>query len=259
MKTLTAFTTLIALFVSVSFCLGNQISEDQQPFVKKYEKQKNIVSPETALINTDKEPALSAGFVSLYDGKSLAGWTPKGGDCKFTANGEVITGTCVPGSPSTYLLTDKKYSDFIFTVEMKWEVDGNSGVMFRADTKPAQADKKFETVFGPQVEMEGFEGHDGKRKWSGGIYGQGYAAWIYPLWLDAHQEARAALKKDEWNRLTIHAVGDTVKTWVNGVPAAHWEDDQFLSGSLGLQVHSGSKGTIHFRNIKVKELADAPN
>ncbi|MEM6884067.1 MAG: DUF1080 domain-containing protein [Verrucomicrobiota bacterium] len=244
------------LCTAATASLANQISEDQQFFIKKYQKQKNIIPPEEALINTDPEPDLTTDFVPLYDGTSLKGWTPKGGKCTFEPKGDTIVGTCIPGSPSTYLMTDKSYGDFIFTVEMKWEVDGNSGVMIRAASKPGE---KFETVFGPQVEMEGFEGHDGKRKWSGGIYGQGYAAWIYPLWLDAHQDARAALKIGEWNRLTIHASGDTVKTWVNGVAAAHWVDSKFLSGQLGLQVHSGKKGTILFRNIKVKELSPAPH
>jgi len=246
----------LILCSSISLGIGNQISEEQQFFIKKYQKQKNIIPPESAQINTDKEPDLTDGFVSLYNGTDLTGWTPKGGNCTFEPKGDTIVGTCIPGSPSTYLMTDKNYSDFVFTAEMKWEVDGNSGIMFRADSKPG---KTFETVFGPQVEMEGFDSHDGKRKWSGGIYGQSYASWIYPLWLEAHKNARAALKRNEWNRLTIHATGDTVKTWVNGVPAAHWVDDKFLSGSFGLQVHSGKKGIVHFRNIKVKELPDTPH
>ncbi len=250
---------IIMLCVAAATSFGNQISDDQKFFIKKYEKQKHIIPPEDALVNTDPEPNLSEGFISLYNGKNLDGWTPRGGECTFEAQGDIIVGTCVPGSPSTYLMTDKSYSDFIFTTEMKWEVDGNTGVLFRSTSKPAKPDKKFEHVYGPQAEMEGFEFQEGKRKWSGGIYGQGYAAWIYPLWLNAHKDARAALKQGEWNRLTIHAAGDTVKTWVNGVPAAHWVDDKFLSGQFGLQVHSGGKGTILFRNIKVKELSLAPN
>ncbi len=249
-------TLLIACVSLSSFACANKISSDQQGFVDRYKKQKDIIPPEEALINTDREPELSQGFIHLYNGENLDGWVSLGGVCTFEPNGEMITGTCVKDSPSTYLSTTKTdYKDFIFTIEMKWEVDGNSGVMFRSASKPGE---QFEKVYGPQVEMEGFESHDGKRKWSGGIYGQGYAAWIYPLWLDAHAEARAALKAGEWNRLTIHAEGETVKTWVNGVPASHWVDDGFLEGFFSLQVHSGRKGKIHFRNIMVKELNVEP-
>jgi len=45
-----------------------------------------------------------------------------------------------------------------------------------------------------------------------------------------------------------------VKTWVNGVPAAHWTNDEYLKGFFSLQIHSGKKGSVNFRNIKVKEL-----
>ena len=154
------------------------------------------------------------------------------------------------GSPSTYLSTKKNdYTDFVFTAEIKWAVDGNTGIMFRAKRKPS---KKGESVVGPQAEMEGFAKPD--RNWSGGIYGQGDGGWIYPLWLSAHEKARKALKKDEWNRITIQAKGDTTKTWINGVPAAHWVSEKYTKGFFSLQVHSGAHSEVHFRNIKVKEL-----
>ncbi len=62
------------------------------------------------------------------------------------------------------------------------------------------------------------------------------------------------MKKDGWNRITIQAQGDTLKTWLNGVPAAHWKTDTYKDGFFSLQIHAGSQGCVHFRNIKVKEL-----
>jgi hypothetical protein len=132
---------------------------------------------------------------------------------------------------------------------MKWEVDGNSGVMFRAQTKPG---KNGVTVFGPQAEMEGITGD---RYWSGGIYGQSCGGYFYPVWLKEHQEARAALDREGWNRLTISAQGNVVKTWINGVPVAHWIDDgSYPEGFFGLQIHKGSKGKVLWKNIRVKEI-----
>ena len=40
------------------------------------------------------------------------------------------------------------------------------------------------------------------------------------MWLDAHKKTRGTMKKDGWNRITIQARGDTIKTWLNGSPAA---------------------------------------
>lgn len=250
-------TFLLGLVLSTTFCGANQVSEAQQVFIKKYENQKRIIAPEQARLNIEPEPDLSEGFASLYNGKDLSNWTTRGGYCNFDAHADRIVGTCVEGSPSTYLSTLRDdYSDFIFTAELKWVIDGNSGIMFRAQHEPRQP---YDRVFGPQCEMEGFAPIlKRQRGWSGGIYGQGYAAWIYPLWLEAHSAVRQALKKDIWNRITIKAVKGTVKTWVNGLPAAHWVDDQFLKGFFGLQVHSGKQGEIHFRNIKVKEINNLP-
>ena len=236
-------------FILISASQANTISESQQQYIKKYDKQKNIPAPEDMLLNTDAEPDLTDGFIKLYNGTNLNGWTPKGGHCTFEAKGDEIIGTTVKGSASTYLSTEKAdYADFIFTAELKWEVDGNSGVMFRGQTKPGE---KGEIVFGPQAEMEGLKSGRG---WSGGIYGQSAGGWYYPLWLESHKDAREALVKDGWNRITIKAKGDTFKTWINGIPAGHLKNDQYKQGFFSLQVHSGAEGTIHFRNIKVKEL-----
>ena len=48
-----------------------------------------------------------------------------------------------------------------------------------------------------------------------------------------------------------------MKTWLNGVPAAHWVGDgTYSKGYLGLQVHKAKSGKVLWRGIKVKELGD---
>lgn len=233
---------------------AQRISASQLKWVGSYRKQENLPSPQEMLTHDDPEPNLQAGFSDLYNGRDLDGWTPRGGHCKFEAKGDTIIGTCVPGSPSTYLSTDRAdYGDFIFTAELKHEVDGNTGFMFRAATRPGTGkDKSREVVFGPQCEVEAYSK---QRFWSGGIYGQSAGGWLYPMWLDAHRETREALNpQGEWNRITVEAQGDTIKTWLNAKPAAHWKTDLYEKGFFSLQIHAGKSGKIHFRNIKVKEL-----
>lgn len=207
------------------------------------------------LSNTDPEPNLEEGFVPMFNGTDLEGWKPLGGKCKFEVRDGMVVGICVPGSESTYLCTDRNdYTDFIFTCNIKWEVDGNTGVMFRSKVRENKDGQQI--VFGPQAEMEGIKKD---RYWNGGIYGQSCGGYFYPLWLEKHAAARAALKRNttDWNRLTISALGNVVKTWVNGVPAAHWVDDgTYASGLFGLQVHKGKEGTILFNNVRIRELAE---
>lgn len=243
------FLLLALTAITVVAVQANTISESQQQYVKKYQKQKTVPKPEAMLLNTDKEPALCCGFTPLFNGTDLTGWSQKGGAHTYAVVGETIVGTCIPGEKNAFLTTDKEFSDFIFTCEMKWELNSNSGIMLRA--RERTNDDQSVRVYGPQCEMEGT---DSERGWSGGIYGEAIGGWLYPLWLDAHKEVRSALKKDEWNRVTIKADGDTVQTWINGLPATHWKTTEYMKGFFGLQVHSGKQGTILWRNIKVKEL-----
>lgn len=227
------------------FILLSAILLTQNTFAQNKQKSK------TRFINTDKEPKIkSRKFKSLFDGKTLNGWSTKQGTMKFEViNGEIV-GTCSKG-PSTFLCTDKEYVDFIFTCEVKWEVDGNTGVQIRSRIRK---DDNIDKVIGPQAEMEDL-GKKG-RGWSGGIYGQNCGGWFYPLKAPEHAPLKNAIDRSGWNRLTIKVEGNVFKTWINGLPAAHWIDikNEFPNGFIGLQVHGGKKGIIHWKNLKIREL-----
>ncbi len=247
---------LILFFSAIGNVSAGELDSQQHEWHARYKKQQNVPKPEEMLLNTDAEPNLTDGFMSLFNGKDLQGWTSKGGTSRFEVRDGLLVGKCMPGSSSTYLSTEQAdFTDFVFTCDMKWEVDCNSGVMFRAQSKPGKNDA--ETVFGPQAEMEGFSKD---RHWSGGIYGQSCGGYFYPLWLKEHKEARAATKKSEWNRVTISAEGNVVKTWINGVPVSHWIDNgSYPKGFFGLQIHKGGEGTVLWKNIRVKRLRSKPN
>jgi len=239
--------------------LPADVSPSQAYWYDRYKAQENVPDPAKMLLNTDAEPELTEGFTDLFNGRDLTGWKPYGGNCKFEVENGMIKGTCVPGSESTYLSTERSdFKDFVFTCDVKWLVDGNTGVMFRAKTRPRKKKKPEsdvnKTVFGPQVELEGFDGFAKGRFWSGGIYGQSCGGYFYPLWLKDHEPTRTALKEEGWNRVTISAKGNEVKTWINGVPMANWTDDgSYPDGFFGLQIHKGPAGTVLFKNIRVKE------
>ncbi len=243
------FRTFVVLSVLTGLGVAGagEIDPSQKEWVPKYQKQKNAPKAEEMLLNESPEPELGEGFVDLLGSGDLEAWESKGGNSTFELKGGIITGTCVSGEASTYLCTKKTdYADFVFSCEMKWEVDLNSGVMFRGQSGEKHA------VFGPQVEMEGVKN---TRGWSGGIYGQSCGGYWYPLWLKEHAKVRQALNKEGWNRVTIEAKGEVVKTWVNGVPAAHWAgSEDYLSGYIGLQVHKAKSGKVLWRNLKIKEL-----
>ncbi|MGI9243592.1 MAG: sulfatase-like hydrolase/transferase, partial [Verrucomicrobiales bacterium] len=74
------------------------VDPSQGAWFEKYKKQKNIPKPSEMLLNNEPEPELSAGFIGLFNGKDLSGWTPKGGEASFEVEDGVIVGTAVPGT-----------------------------------------------------------------------------------------------------------------------------------------------------------------
>ena len=70
-------------------------------------------------------------------------------------------------------------------------------------------------------------------------------------------ERRLALAaQGKWNKLRIQAHQDSVKTWLNGVPATDTRDAWCTSGIIGFQLH-GSKQTgkrMCFREIRLQRL-----
>ncbi|MDT0651093.1 3-keto-disaccharide hydrolase [Autumnicola edwardsiae] len=185
-------------------------------------------------------------WVPMYDGESLDEWTTIGGDAKYRAKNSAIVGTTVHDTPNTFLTNGKNYDDFILELEYKVDPSMNSGIQIRSNSFDNYMNGR---VHGYQVEIDPSE-----RAWSGGIYDESRRGWLFPL--IGNEEAQQAFKQNEWNKYRIEAIGDTIKTWVNGVPAAHLIDDKTDSGFIALQVHSipedATEGTeIMWRNIRI--------
>ena len=192
-----------------------------------------------------KAPKDDTPWVELYDG-TLNGWNQKGGVANYTVKGDEIVGATVHGTPNSFLTTDKMYGDFILELDYKVDSTMNSGIQIRSNSFPYYQNGR---VHGYQIEIDPSD-----RAWSAGIYDEGRRGWLVTL--DNNPEAQKAFKQNDWNHYRIEAIGDTIKTWINGVPAAHLIDDKTASGFIALQVHSIGKdqkeGTeIAWRNIKI--------
>lgn len=182
----------------------------------------------------------------------LAGWHATGGNATFTVtNGEVI-GRAAPGSTNSWLVSDALYGDFILEFEAKTDPMLNSGVMIRGQSRP---DYRNGVVHGYQAEID-----PSARGWSGGIYDEQRRQWLYTL--GRNDAARQAFRSGDWNRYRVEAIGNRLRTFVNGVPAADIADDTDARGFIALQVHAisdaeASRGPeVRFRNIRV--ITDAP-
>ena len=137
----------------------------------------------------------------IFDGQTLEGWVARGGAI-FEVEDGVIVGRTGKGGHG-WLCTKKIYGDFILELEIKIE-SGNSGVQIRSHIN----DK--DVMVGYQIEVD-----RSARAWSGGLYEQGRRKWLQNL--ADNEPARQAFKPDEWNKYRIVCIGDSIKSWVNGV------------------------------------------
>lgn len=191
------------------------------------------------------------GFTSLTNGRDLSNWETYGGEAPYELRDSVIVGTAVVNTPNTFLCTDRPYDDFILELEFNDDAPLNSGVMARGQWRQ---EGDIRRIYGYQVEID-----PSARGYTGGIYDEARRGWIYPL--HYNEPARTAYRQGEWNQLRIEAIGDELRTFVNGQSAANLIDSLDDSGLICLQVHSISEELagkqVRWRNVRVKENATA--
>jgi hypothetical protein len=200
----------------------------------------------------------------LFDGKSLTGWTQRGGKAEYRVEDGCIVGKSVPDTPNSFLCTEKEYGDFVLELEFKVDPKLNSGMQVRSHFVPEgktveSAGKKIKggpggRVFGYQVEIDPLP-----RAFTGGVYDEGRRAWLKDL--KDNEPARKAFRQNEWNKLRIECRGPSIRTWLNGVKAADLKDDVDAKGFIALQVHGVKKemagSEVRWRNIRIEELASS--
>lgn len=189
----------------------------------------------------------------LFNGKNLKGWKQLDGSAEFRVEEGMIVGISILEMPNSFLATKERYGDFILEYEMKMDRGLNSGVQFRSR---ALLPDGTERVNGYQVECDD---HD-DRPWAGGIYEEADRGWLYPM--SYHMEVTGVNKRGDWNRIRVEAVGNTIRTYINGVNFANLVDEGRSEGFIALQVHSindpGLEGkSIRWKNIRI--LTEEPS
>ena len=184
------------------------------------------------------------GWISLFDGKSLAGWKANENPDTFSvADGELI----VKG-PRAHLfyvgdVQGAKFKNFELKLDIMTMPKANSGVYFHTE------------VQGPGWPAKGYEvqvnNSHGDPKRTAGLY-------------NVKDNMEAPAKDGEWFTMTIKVEGKHVTTSVNGkVIVDYTEEEQpqrksnpgrlIGSGTFALQGHDPGSET-HYKNILVKPL-----
>ncbi len=212
-------------------------------------------------------------WVELFNGKDLTGWTQKTGNATYAVEDGCIVGTMhTPGNgTNSFLFTTKSYDNFVIELDFKADPRVNSGLQFRSaySDKPVSTEWKGKTVKVPEGYVYGYQVEidtDLKGKtFTGGIYDE-HRRGVYIDPDDGatgpHGKAFTELNRkitqaDEWNHLRLVAIGDHIKTYLNGVLRADVHDPMSASGFIGLQVHNSKEAAsngaqVRFKNIRMK-------
>jgi len=182
------------------------------------------------------------GWIPLFNGKDLAGWS--GDPAVWRVTDGCISGRADKVDQNTFLIFEHPFADFVLELDgmlLKGPGFVNSGVQYRSKVlDPAKW-----VVGGYQADMG--EG------WWGACYeerGRGV------LWKPSDAATKAARPFDAWNRIVIEATGTTIRQTLNGVPAGELDDrdeaKRAASGVVALQYHSPGGFEVRFRNIRIR-------
>lgn len=214
---------------------------------------------------TEPVPELP-GFVSLFDGKTLAGWH---GDPKiWSVQDGAITGQTSADAPlkeNQFLVWKDQVENFELRLKFRL-VNGNSGIYFRAQKRPP-GKTEGDLLIGPQADI------DETGRWTGVLMeylGRGPVAERGEKALIDESGKKQVIgsvgdpkkllqviRPGQWNEYTLIAKRDRVILQINGVTMCELEDrdpKRPVHGWLGLQIHVGRPMQIQFKDIYLKRL-----
>jgi hypothetical protein len=179
-----------------------------------------------------------SGYVSLFNGKDLTGWTTHGTEKWYVENGELVCESG-PDNQYGYLSTNKSFYNFELSVQFKLEANGNSGIFIRSGIEGTK-------INGWQVEVAPPDQH------TGGIYESYGRGWL----IQPKPDDEKMLKAMDWNTMLIRVVNDEITTLLNGKEMISLKDEKIGTGKgfIALQIHDGGGIKVRWKNIKIKEL-----
>lgn len=169
-----------------------------------------------------------AGWIQLFDGETLFGWTPRG-----AARWEVVDGCLQPesGTGGGFLCTTSEFADFELHAEFWIDGEANSGVFLRC---PPAGDITPWTSYEVNI-------YDAHEKWPSGSINE-----------VARRRGRASTV-GRWNTFDLRAEGATLTVRLNGRRVVRVEDARHARGLIALQTLTG-KGLVRFRDVRLRPL-----
>jgi hypothetical protein len=216
----------------------------------------------TSADSNAQEKKAEPAAVSLFDGKSLQGWS--GLTANWTVQDGAITGENKADAPigqNTFLVYEKPVKDFELTLEFKI-MGGNSGIQYRSKV----FDKDKFVVGGYQADIDAnkrFMGINYEERGRGilaerseiiAVDGQGKKSRVGST--GDSDALLSQVKWEDWNRYKIVAKGNVLQHYINDQLMSEVQDSEsakaVTEGVLALQLHAGPPMKVQFKSIMLK-------
>lgn len=192
----------------------------------------------------------ASGPVPLFDGRSLEQF--EGDPAIWRVEDGLITGGSLTEqiTKNHFLATRKSYGNFVLKLKIRLAGTGfvNSGIQIRSVRVP------------DNTEMSGYQ-VDAGPGWWGKLYDESRRNKVISESRNL-TAVNASIKADDWTEYHIRAEGPRIQSWVNGVPALDYTEEDAgiaLDGHIAIQVHSGGKVLVQVKDITIEELPPTPN
>lgn len=222
--------------------------------------------------STEAHPVASAavgtqpdaeGFVRLFNGKSLRGWT--GDPAYWSVEDGAITGVTDGSLKMNRFLTwtGSTIRNFELRVKVKVTPGGNSGLQYRGAMRPEAG---LDIVSGYQCDVVA-----NNPDYNGMLYEErgrrilshtGERVIVAPdgqPWVIGQMEVKS-FAPDTWHDYRVLVEGNHHRHWIDGHPTADLIDfdakGRSLEGVLAVQVHVGPAMKIQYRDVLIKHLPD---
>ena len=172
-----------------------------------------------------------AGWITLFDGRSLSGWSPEQ-SAKWRVAAGVLIGDA---GEDGWLRSSRQFENFLLKIEYRDSPKGNSGIFLRA-TKESNLGDPSNPAGSYELQINNED-----EKWATGSI-ENFIQRLVPV----------NPAPNQWHSYDVEVRGDHLVATLDGTKVLDGRDSKFKVGYIGFQHHKDNK--IEFRNIKVKPL-----
>jgi hypothetical protein len=199
------------------------------------------ISSQSCLAADEPAEKAEGKFVPLFNGKDLTGWH---GDPELW---KVVDGVIVGSTDdkqikkNTFLITDKSYKNFVLKAKFRLR-NHNSGIQFRSKE-------------GENFAVTGYQADMADKRYTGILHEEGGKIIVADVKED---EVLQHYKPGEWAEFIITANGPHIKQELNGYTTVDYtepeSDRKAPDGIIALQLHTGAKMKVEFKDIEILEI-----